>query len=165
MEKKEYTLAVFKPKDVFGVISLSREIFNSRESFESEEKVLEYIEKGFVAKNKSNEIVGYIFFDIITYYIDKPIFNIMALGVKKEYQNLGIGRNLLKEVIKYFDIMYYFNKRICNLERKIYLQVRCSNENAKHLYEKMGFRITKVINNFYEDPSENGYEMIYNFIV
>ena len=113
-----------------------------------------------ISKVKS---IGYIFFDIITYYNSKPIFNIMALGVKKEYQKLGIGRNLLKEIINYFNTMYYFNKRICNLERKIYLQVRCSNESAKHLYSKVGFKITKVINNFYEEPSENGYEMIYNF--
>ena len=55
----------------------------------------------------------------------------LALTVKKNYWNQGIGSMLLKELIKYAKE---------NAIEIVNLEVRSDNLNAIHLYEKFGFK-------------------------
>ncbi|RSD26188.1 GNAT family N-acetyltransferase [Mesobacillus subterraneus] len=59
-----------------------------------------------------------------------------GIGVLKEYWGFGMGKNLLLESISWAD---------ANGIRKISLQVLESNENAKKLYEKLGFEVEGVL--------------------
>ena len=87
----------------------------------------------------TNLIVGYIsvFYKNSSkngYRHQKEII-IDALGVKEEYRNQGIGRKLL-EFIKEYAIKHGYT----NLK----LTVNEENENAIHLYEKLGFKVKNI---------------------
>jgi ribosomal protein S18 acetylase RimI-like enzyme len=73
---------------------------------------------------------------------------IIGFGVSKGYQGNGIGYRLLQGVVatvKMFDL---------------YLEVRVSNKIAIKLYDKIGFKVVKVMRDSYINPSEDGYLMV-----
>ncbi len=71
----------------------------------------------------------------LTRFSHKVEFGICIL---KEFWGYGIGKNLLKESIAWAD---------SNEIKKITLNVLETNENAVHLYEKLGFEIEGVLKN------------------
>ncbi|UZJ79302.1 GNAT family N-acetyltransferase [Fictibacillus sp. KU28468] len=71
----------------------------------------------------------------LTRFSHKVEFGICIL---KEFWGYGIGKNLLKESIAWAD---------SNEIKKITLNVLETNENAIHLYEKLGFEIEGVLKN------------------
>lgn len=73
--------------------------------------------------------------------------DILTFGVIKEYQNKRIGTRLIKKVIE----------ELCMIGvKKVNLIVQETNEIAVRLYHKHGFRIDKVIDDYY--PSLSGEE-------
>lgn len=73
--------------------------------------------------------------------------NITNVCVKEEYRNQGVGYEMLSELM---------NIGINEYKIEVfYLEVRQSNDSAKHLYEKLGFRSIGVRKNFYEKPVED----------
>lgn len=73
--------------------------------------------------------------------------NITNVCVKEEYRNQGVGYEMLSEMM---------NIGINEYKIEVfYLEVRQSNDSAKHLYEKLGFRSIGVRKNFYEKPVED----------
>ena len=76
-----------------------------------------------------------------------PIPGIPATSIMNEYQNRGIGRMMLEYLLE--------KGRNAGVEAFI-LEVRKSNENAIHLYEKLGFVTEGIRKNFYEKPVEDG---------
>jgi len=64
---------------------------------------------------------------------------IAGIAVKKEFQKRGIGKFILEEVFK------LFLKHECE---SLSLDVDCENINAVKLYEKQGFIISEILNNF-----------------
>ncbi|MHA1369756.1 MAG: ribosomal protein S18-alanine N-acetyltransferase [Promethearchaeota archaeon] len=120
------------------------------------ENVLEkYPECFLVAENReTRELVGYIMFrierglDSGLKFLKKG--HLVSFAVLKNYQGLGIGLNLLKEGIK----------RVSRFNVDVYvLEVRVTNYKAINLYKKMGFKILKVIDNYYRD-GENAFYMV-----
>lgn len=59
-----------------------------------------------------------------------------GVGVLKEFWGYGIGKNLLQESISWADV---------NGIKKMTLNVMESNDNAKKLYEKLGFEVEGVL--------------------
>ena len=55
-----------------------------------------------------------------------------GIAVKKEFWNMGIGKMIVTELIKYAEKSGY---------EQMELEVDCSNDQAVRLYEKLGFRI------------------------
>lgn len=88
---------------------------------------------------EGGETVGYISGQFV---IDE--FNINNVVVKEAYRRKGIASALLSEVVKQ-----------CKREKiiKIYLEVAQSNEAAKNLYEKFGFKFSYERKNYYGDQS------------
>ena len=86
-----------------------------------------------------NLIVGYI----LIYYKNMPQKGyrhsneilIDALGVLEEYRNQGIGTKLLEFIKEYAMKQGYTNIR---------LTVNQENEIARHLYEKVGFKVKNI---------------------
>lgn len=83
--------------------------------------------------------------------------NITNMAVAKEYRKHGIGEALMKEM-----------ERLGQLKdvSVFFLEVRESNEPAKRLYEKMGYREIGKRKRFYERPVEDALIMskIYRLI-
>lgn len=70
---------------------------------------------------------------------------ITNVAITPEYQNKGIGRLMMKEIIK------------ISQERKanaMTLEVRPSNKGAIHLYESLGFKSVGRRRGYYEDGED-----------
>ncbi len=68
--------------------------------------------------------------------------HITTLAVDKKFRGFGIGSRLLEAILE---------KAKHNRVRRISLEVRSSNENARRLYEKFGFIVKGVRKHYYFD--------------
>ncbi len=75
--------------------------------------------------------------------------HVVSVAVLDEFRNKGIGRALVEESVK------GIRSRKCD---EFYLEVRCSNNEAVRLYEKLGFVIRQQLNAYYRD-GEDAYLM------
>jgi ribosomal protein S18 acetylase RimI-like enzyme len=84
----------------------------------------------YIAKQKNNKIIGFV-----SYTQTKNATLIAALGILPQYQNAGIGKQLIKKV----------EAEAKHLHKKKLL-VSTSNDDlpALALYQKLGFQITQV---------------------
>jgi len=96
--------------------------------------------KGLICKN-DNRMIGFIIFSPIS-----PEAHILSISVRNEMQSKGIGTLLLKSMLDQCKVMNY---------KKIFLEVRVSNEKAINFYEKFGFSKDAIRNNYYTDNSED----------
>ena len=96
--------------------------------------------KGLICK-KDNLMIGFIIFSPIS-----PEAHILSISVRNEMQSKGIGTLLLKSMLDQCKVMNY---------KKIFLEVRVSNEKAIDFYEKFGFSKDAIRNNYYTDNSED----------
>ena len=96
--------------------------------------------KGIICKN-ANRMIGFIIFSPIS-----PEAHILSISVRNEMQSKGIGTLLLKSMLDQCKVMNY---------KKIFLEVRVSNEKAINFYEKFGFSKDAIRNNYYTDNSED----------
>ena len=123
------------------------------------ESLLEELPEAFIVAEISGKIIGYIMCKM-----EHGFSNFKKLGfVKKghvvsvavidEYRHKGFGSVLVDEVIKGVKI------RQCS---ELYLEVRCSNNDAVRLYEKLGFSIIQRLKAYYRD-GEDAYVMAIDF--
>ena len=96
--------------------------------------------KGLICK-KDNLMIGFIIFSPIS-----PEAHILSISVRNEMQSKGIGTLLLKSMLDQCKVMNY---------KKIFLEVRVSNEKAINFYEKFGFSKDAIRNNYYTNNSED----------
>ena len=96
--------------------------------------------KGLICK-KDNLTIGFIIFSPIS-----PEAHILSISVRNEMQSKGIGTLLLKSMLDQCKVMNY---------KKIFLEVRVSNEKAINFYEKFGFSKDAIRNNYYTDNLED----------
>jgi ribosomal-protein-alanine N-acetyltransferase len=96
-------------------------------------------------------IVGYTIFRFERDYKNKKkICHLLKIGVHPEFQHMGVGSILIK------DMIYNMRK---NKTKIVYLEVREGNKNAISFYEKKGFFKGKLVENYYENQ-ESAYMMI-----
>ena len=116
------------------------DIFEHTDSIIDKEELERLIETNciFVIK-KDNIIVGYVLLSSKegkkNGYKYRKQLEIEAMGIDKEYRNQGIGTRLLEFVKEYGKNNNYTDLR---------LTVNEENENAIHLYEKVGFKIRNI---------------------
>ena len=90
--------------------------------------------EGFIVSEEQLEVVGYIIFNMIG---SKGL--ISSICVLPDFKNKGIGQEMLDYAID------FLVRRVEYIE----LQVGVSNEAAKALYLKNGFRIVGLIRDYY----------------
>ncbi len=71
---------------------------------------------------------------------------ILFIGVDPKLQNRGIGKILLDKIVK--------NALLCGA-KKIWLEVRQSNDKAIEFYKKNNFLYIQIRKNYFHDPPEN----------
>ena len=79
--------------------------------------------------------------------------HVVSIAVIDEHRRKGFGSVLVDEAVKGV-------KTIQGSE--LYLEVRCSNNDAVKLYEKLGFSIIQRIKTYYRD-GEDAYVMAIDF--
>ena len=102
----------------------------------------------FLVCEAEGNVLGYV--GCYTVSTDAAITNV---AVFPEYRRQGIGEALICELIK------RARERGCEI---LSLEVRVSNDPAIKLYEKLGFSIAGKRKNFYTEPREDAYVMIYD---
>ncbi len=142
-----YRLATLNDFD--GVRAIENECF--KEPYSDEGLHYEFeknpVNKIIVAE-KDGKVVGFIDF-LITFNSS----TIMQVAVTKECRGNGIATQLLSEMEKTFP------KEIDDIVETITLEVRESNEAAKNLYLKNGYKIVVIKTNYYKD-GENAIYML-----
>ncbi len=116
------------------------DIFESTNTILSEEELVDRIGNNtiFVAKVE-DRIVGYMLLSSREVkkkgYRYRKELDIDAIGVEERHRNQGIGNALLEYVKNYAKSNYYTDLR---------LTVDEENDVARHVYEKIGFRIKNI---------------------
>lgn len=123
--------------DVDFIYNLS--INNLPTSFDQESLKIYIHEKQtfhvFVIEEK--ELIGYIII-----WINEIYSEIIDLVIKEEFRGKGNGKKLL---------VYTFNFLINNNVKSLSLEVSQINHQAIKLYEKLGFKKERIIENYYDD--------------
>jgi ribosomal-protein-alanine N-acetyltransferase len=72
--------------------------------------------------------------------------HIMNLAIHPDWRRKGIATRLVEETIS-------ISRK--NAVQKIHLEVRRSNDPARSLYEKFGFKVIAIRSNYYSQPRED----------
>ena len=123
------------------------------------ESLLEELPEAFIVAEISGKIIGYIMckteYGFSNFkklgFVKKG--HVVSVSVVEEYRGKGFGSALVDESMKGVKI------RQCN---ELYLEVRCSNNDAVKLYEKLGFSIIQRLKAYYRD-GEDAYVMAIDF--
>lgn len=116
------------------------DIFEHTDSIISEEELASMIDSNsiFVAK-EDDKVLGYVLLSSRegkkNGYKYRKELDIDAMGVDEKYRNQGIGRKLLEYVKQYAKDNDYTDLR---------LTVNEENENARHLYEEVEFKVKNI---------------------
>jgi len=119
------------------------------------ESLLEELPEAFIVAEISGKIIGYIMCKIEHGFSNfkKLGFvkkgHVVSIAVIDEHRRKGFGSVLVDEAVKGV-------KTIQGSE--LYLEVRCSNNDAVRLYEKLGFSIIQRLKAYYRD-GEDAYVM------
>jgi len=123
------------------------------------ESLLEELPEAFIVAEISGKIVGYIMCKIEHGFSNfkKLGFvkkgHIVSIAVIDEHRRKGFGSVLVDEAVKGVKTIQ------CS---ELYLEVRCSNNDAVKLYENLGFSIIQRLKTYYRD-GEDAYVMAINF--
>ena len=119
------------------------------------ESLLEELPEAFIVAELSGKIIGYIMCKMEHGFSNfkKLGFvkkgHVVSIAVIDNHRRKGFGSVLVDEAIKGVKI------RQCS---ELYLEVRCSNNDAVRLYEKLGFSIIHRLKAYYRD-GEDAYVM------
>jgi ribosomal-protein-alanine N-acetyltransferase len=103
--------------------------------------------RGYVITYESHTI-GYLLC-----YCKNKVLNISSIGITEHYRGKGFGRKLMKQCIK--------DNKTCGVE-VFSLHVNVNNIVAKDLYESLGFKVAKLIIEFYGSNGD-AYYMILSY--
>lgn len=94
-------------------------------------------------KDKTGKSVG----ELQLFKESKDSLNVVWVGINDKHEGLGYGQAAMKASIKHAKKTGM---------KKVTLEVPGNSPNARHIYEKLGFKETKVITTPKEDPTWGG---------
>ena len=128
-----------KPNELLQVAEIEKEAFGQPYSEELLKKELGLPFSLFLVAELGGKIVGYAF----GWKLGES-FELHRIAVKREERRRGVGRKLLKELLKR-----------CREEgvKEVFLEVRKGNAPAVNLYRSLGFKEVGERKNYYGDES------------
>ena len=144
-----------EPSDLIPVMEINLKTLPEHYSDYFYESLLAEIPEAFIVAEIEGKHVGYIMckteYGFSNFkklgFVKKG--HVVSVAVLDEYRKKGIGKALVEESINGVKI------KKCD---EFYLEVRCSNNDAVRLYEKLGFVIRQQLNAYYRD-GEDAYLM------
>jgi ribosomal-protein-alanine N-acetyltransferase len=128
-------------EDLNRLYDLEKEIFKNDTFALKKEAIKYHLQRNLIYKIEINgSLAGYIL-----WLNRKKYFRLYSLAISKKFQNQGLAKRLLDYSFEHLK------------EKSFSLEVKVSNTGAIKLYEKFGFKIKKVLENYYEN--EDGYLM------
>ena len=129
------TIFPMKDKDIPQVVEIERLSFK----FPKPEAIFREDEHKYLVAKEDSKIVGYIGIEKI---LDEE--HIINMAIHPDYRGQGIGKRLMQHVLNDEDVFY--------------LEVRVSNDSAKKIYERYGFKVISIRKGYYAD-GEDAYVM------
>lgn len=147
------------PSDLIPVMEINMKTLPEHYSDYFYESLLAELPESFLVAEINGKIVGYIMckteYGFSNFkklgFVKKG--HVVSVAVLEEQRKKGIGRALVEEAIA--------GTKIKKAD-ELYLEVRCSNNEAVRLYEKIGFIIKQRIKSYYRD-GEDAYLMAIEF--
>jgi len=147
------------PSDLIPVMEINMKTLPEHYSDYFYESLLAELPESFLVAEINGRIVGYIMckteYGFSNFkklgFVKKG--HVVSVAVLEEQRKKGIGRALIEEAIA--------GTKIKKAD-ELYLEVRCSNNEAVRLYEKIGFIIKQRIKSYYRD-GEDAYLMAIEF--
>ncbi len=147
------------PTDIIPVMEINLKTLPEHYSDYFYESLLDELPEAFLIAEISGELIGYIMckteYGFSNFkklgFVKKG--HVVSVAVIDEHRGNGIGSELVNESLKGVKM------RQCG---EMYLEVRCSNNDAVKLYEKLGFSINQRLKTYYRD-GEDAYLMAINF--
>ncbi len=137
------TVSKLTSKEIAAVAALDKELFSKESWSEADfEASLTDPSRFFWVATEEDALLG--FCGISQSFEQGDILNI---GVCPDARGKGIGSKLLKQAIETFKEQG---------GKELFLEVRASNDAAKALYEKFGFRQIGIRKGYYQQPAEDG---------
>ena len=102
----------------------------------------DYLGGGCVVAESSGRLTGFL----LSRKVAESEFEILNLGVSREFRRLGVASTLIRE-------------RLSGQAGDWYLEVRESNTAARNVYKKLGFLEIGVRSSYYEKPPERAIVM------
>lgn len=93
---------------------------------------------GFLVAEKDNYVIGYVMF--WTKYENQG--HIISIAVDKNYRRMRAGSRLLSKAISILALLPIHT---------IFLEVRQHNEGAVEFYKTFGFKIDRIVPNYYDN--------------
>ncbi len=100
-----------------------------------------FVARDFETSASGGTLLGYVCFWMV---FDE--LHLMNLSVHPEWRRMGIGEELARWALTWAKD---------NGARLATLEVRASNEAAKRLYEKLGYKVVAVRQGYYREPRED----------
>ena len=147
------------PSDLIPVMEINMKTLPEHYSDYFYESLLAELPESFLVAEVTRKLVGYIMckteYGFSNFkklgFVKKG--HVVSVAVLEEHRKKGIGRALIEEAIA--------GTKIKKAD-ELYLEVRCSNNEAVRLYEKIGFIIKQRIKSYYRD-GEDAYLMAIEF--
>lgn len=147
------------PSDLIPVMEINMKTLPEHYSDYFYESLLAELPESFLVAEVNGRLVGYIMckteYGFSNFkklgFVKKG--HVVSVAVLEEQRKKGIGRALIEEAIA--------GTKIKKAD-ELYLEVRCSNNEAVKLYEKIGFIIKQRIKSYYRD-GEDAYLMTIEF--
>jgi len=145
--------------DIIPVIEINLKTLPEHYSDYFYESLLEELPEAFIVAEISGKVIGYIMCKMEHGFSNfkKLGFvkkgHVVSIAVMDEHRGKGFGSAIVNEGINGVKI------RQCS---ELYLEVRCSNNDAVRLYEKLGFSIIQRLKAYYRD-GEDAYVMAIDF--
>ena len=147
------------PSDIIPVMEINLKTLPEHYSDYFYESLLAELPEAFLVAEIERKLVGYIMCKIEYGFSNfkKLGFvkkgHVVSIAVLPEHRNKGIGRALVEESL--------IGVKLKKAD-ELYLEVRCSNNEAIRLYEKLGFVIKQRLKAYYRD-GEDAYLMTIEF--
>lgn len=128
-------------EDLEQVEAIEKSVFSVPWSFNSIKEAMEMPDNIYIVCEEDGCIAGYCGMWTVL-----GEGNIVSVAVGEKYRRRGIAKEMMEDLI---------SRGLQKNVNVFFLEVRQSNEAAKHLYEISGFRNIGVRKNFYEKPCED----------
>jgi ribosomal-protein-alanine N-acetyltransferase len=140
-----------EPSDLIPVMEINLKTLPEHYSDYFYESLLAEIPEAFIIAEVNGKLVGYVMckteYGFSNFkklgFVKKG--HVVSIAVLEEFRKRGIGQALVEESLKGVKI------KKCD---EFYLEVRCSNNEAVRLYEKLGFVIKQQLNAYYRDGED-----------
>jgi ribosomal-protein-alanine N-acetyltransferase len=130
-----------KTKDMPTIYEIERASFKEPYPPAYLDNLAAYASDTFLVVEENSQVLGYVIATTRTYNLG----HIISVAVHPEYRGKGLGKLLMENII---DLLT--RKGISTIR----LEVRRGNVVAQRLYEKFGFNLAFVIENYYSDGED-----------